>query len=40
MNYPSDPDGYEKMLGIGFLIIVTYFVIIILPDILTGLFLR
>ena len=40
MNYPSDPDGYEKILRIGLLIIVTYFVIIILPDILTGLFFR
>ena len=40
MNYPSDPDEYEKMFRVWFLIIVTYFVIIILPDILTGLFLR
>ena len=40
MNYPSDPDEYEKMFRVGFLIIVTYFVIIILPNIITGLFLR
>ena len=39
MNYPPNPDGYEKMLRIGFFIIVTYFVIIVLPNILTGLFL-
>ena len=40
MNYPPNPDGYEKMLRIGFFIIVTYFVIIVLPNILTGLFYR
>ena len=40
MSYPPDPDKYEKMFRIGFFIIVTYFVIIILPDILTGLFYR
>tara|TARA_R100001244_G_scaffold99507_1_gene74317 strand:+ start:430 stop:552 length:123 start_codon:yes stop_codon:yes gene_type:complete len=40
MKYPSDPDEYEKMFRIGFFIIVTYFVIIVLPNILTGLFYR
>jgi len=40
MNYPSDPDGYENILRVGFVIIVTYFFIIVLPNILTGLFFR